>query len=230
MKKKVIVMSLGGSLIIPDKVNYKLLEKFKIVLRKFYKTHKFVIVCGGGAIARAYISALQEEHKSQYEISQAGIRATRMNAMFLMQFFGKKDANDTLPRNMEEVKANLHDNNVVICGALRWVPHSTSDSTAAKLASFLKTDFINLTNIKGLYTSNPLINKSAKFIPKDDWKTFEKRAHALGFKAGQHFVLDQKASTIIRQHKIKTYILGDNMNNLKNYLAGKSFIGTTISG
>ena len=230
MKKKVIVLSLGGSLIIPDKVNIKLLEQFKAIIRKFYKTHKFVIVCGGGAIARAYIEALKKEHRTEYEISQAGIRATRMNAMFMMQFFGKKEANDTLPKNMEEVKANLNTNNVVFCGALRWVPHSTSDSTAAKLASFLKTDFINLTNIKGLYTSNPLVHKSAKFIPKDDWKTFEKRAHKHGFKAGQHFVLDQKASTIIREHKIKTYILGDDMNNLKNLLAGKRFIGTTISG
>ena len=228
--KKVVVMSLGGSLIIPNKINFKLLEQFKAVLRRFYKTHKFVIVCGGGAIARAYIEALEKEKRTEYEISQAGIRATRMNAMFMMQFFGNKEANDVLPRDMKEIQDALKKNNVVICGALRWVPHSTSDSTATKLASYLKTDFINLTNIKGLYSDNPLTHKSAKFIPKDTWKLFEKRAHANHFKAGQHFVLDQKASTIIREHKINTYILGDNMNNLKNHLAGKSFIGTTISG
>ena len=170
--KKVVVLSLGGSLIVPEKINYPFLEKFKQTLRKFYNTHKFVIVCGGGTIARKYISALQKEHKSHKEISQAGIMATRMNAKFMMQFFGKKEANDTLPLNMEEAKNALKKNNVVFCGALRWAPHSTSDTTAAKLSVFLKTDFINLTNVPGLFTANPLTNKSAKFIPYQTWKAF----------------------------------------------------------
>ena len=226
---KTMVLSLGGSLIIPDKINYPLLEKLKIILRKNYKNYKFAIVCGGGAIARAYISAMKKERKSNYEISQAGIRATRMNALFMAHFFGK-EANSTLPRNMQEVKNQLKKNNVVFCGALRWVPNSTSDSTTAKLASFLKTDFINLTNVSGLYTSNPLTNKNAKFISHENWKRFEKRALKIPFKAGEHFVLDQRASTIIRKHKIKTYIIGKDLRNLESILKGKKFTGTTISG
>lgn len=227
--KKLIVISLGGSLIIPDKVNYAFLEKFKLVLRKHYSEYKFVIVAGGGAIARKYINALAKEHKTKKEISMSGIRATRMNAIFLMQFFGK-EANDALPRDMKEVKANIHKNKVVICGALRYADNSTSDSTAAKLAHFLKTDFINMTNVKGLYTSNPLTNKNARFIPKDSWRSFERRAKKSLFKPGQHFVLDQNASAIIRKHKIKTYIIGANLRNLDNILKGKSFIGTLIQG
>ncbi|MAG24600.1 UMP kinase [Candidatus Pacearchaeota archaeon] len=227
--KKTIVLSLGGSLIVPDKINHLFLDKFKKTLEKHFKTHKFVVVCGGGTIARKYISALREEGKSEKELSLAGIRATRMNAKFMMQFFGKQ-ANDTLPLNMEEVKSALPKNSVVFCGALRYAKKSTSDETGAKLARLLDTDFINITNVPGLFTDNPKENKKAKFIPKQSWSAFAKRANKIKYKAGQHFVLDQQAANLIKKHKIKTYIIGQNLTNLDNLLKDKKFKGTTIQG
>ena len=150
-----------------------------------------------------------------------------MNAMFMMQFFGN-EANKVLPRDMEEVKSILPKHNIIFCGALRWAAHSTSDSTAAKLAHYLKTDFINLTNVQGLYSDNPATHKNAKFIPEISWASFEKMANKIHFKPGQHFVLDQKAAKLIKKDKIKTYILGDNLINLEKLLQGKKFIGTSI--
>ena len=225
--KKVVVISLGGSLIVPEKINFSFLENFKKTLRGFYKTHKFVIVCGGGTIARKYISALEKEGKPKKELAEAGIRATRMNALFMMQFFGK-EANDFLPKSMHEVKNNIAKNNVVICGALRYDPNSTSDGTAAQISNYLKTDFINMTNVSGLYSENPKTNKKAKFIPKISWKNFESMALKIKHKPGQHFVLDQNAATIIKKHKIKTFIIGSN-KELNNLLKNKRFIGTTIT-
>lgn len=227
--KKIIVISLGGSIIIPEKMDTKFLMNFVKTLRKNYKTHRFVIVCGGGSIARKYISALRAEGKSDKELAFAGIRATRMNAQFVMQMFGK-EANDKLPTSMEEVKNNLAKNKVVICGALRYAEKSTSDGTAAKLAHFLNCEFINMTNVNGLYTDNPLVNKNAKFIPFISWKDFEKRALKMKFKAAQHFVLDQAAAVLIRKHKIKTYIAGPNLKNLDKLIEGKKFVGTRIEG
>ena len=225
--KKVFVISLGGSLIIPDKVDISFLKKFRKTLRQNYKSHEFVIVCGGGSVARKYIEAISRETNSKKAISEAGIRATRMNALLVMQIFGK-EANDTLPKDMQDIKNNLEKNRVAICGALRYTPNSTSDSTSAKLAHFLKTEFINITNVSGLYTSNPKENKNAKLISNISWKNFKKIAHKIKFKAGQHFVLDQQASTIIQKHKIPTYIIGPNLNNLSNILKGKKFTGTFI--
>ena len=99
---KIWVISLGGSLIVPDKIDYSFLEKFRNNLRKHYKKCKFVVVTGGGSIARKYISLLERENRSEKERSIAGIRATRMNALFLMQFFGK-EANEKLPADMKEL-------------------------------------------------------------------------------------------------------------------------------
>jgi uridylate kinase len=225
----VVVISLGGSLIIPDKINIEFLDKFKKELQKNYNKTRFVIVTGGGSIARKYIEVLKKEGKNDKEISLSGIRATRMNALFLMQFFGK-EANDNLPKDMHEVKNNLHKNKVVICGALRYANDETSDGTAAKLARYLNCDFINITNVKGLYDSDPNKYKDSKFISKISWKEFQKITDGIRFSAGQHFVLDQEAARIIHRYRIETYIIGDNLKNISKIINGKTFIGTMIKG
>jgi uridylate kinase len=226
---KIMVISLGGSLIVPEKIDFNFLKKFRAELRKHYKSWKFVVVCGGGSIARKYISILKHDNKSLKQESLAGIRATRMNALLLMQLFGK-EANDELPKDMKEVKNCLRKNNVVICGALRFVANSTSDGTAARLAHFLKAEFINMTNVKGLYTDNPKINPNAKFIPKETWKQFEARALRRKYCAGQHFVLDQEAAVLIKTGKIPTYIINGNPKNISKILNRQRFTGTLISG
>jgi len=228
MKKRTIVISLGGSLIVPETPNPTFLNNFKKTIQKNYKTHKFVIVTGGGTTARKYITTLKKAKKSKHQQSLAGIKATRMNAELIMQLFGNKEANDTLLKSMKQVKDNLAKNNVVICGALRYNTKATSDTTAAKLANYLGCEFINMTNIKGLYSANPLTNKKAKFIPFISWMNFEKIALKIPHKAGQHFVLDQGASTVIRKHRIPTYIIGSDLGNLSKVLKGRKFVGTIV--
>lgn len=227
--KKTIVISLGGSLIVPKEMDIRFLKRFKKVLQKNYKNYKFVVVCGGGTIARKYISALKSAGKSKKILSEAGIRATRENARFMINFFGK-ESNDTLPMNMEQVKANLSKNSVVFCGALRFTKNSTSDTTAAKLAKFIKTPLVNLTNVKGLFSSDPKKFKNAKFIPKISWEKFYKMAASIKYEAGQNFVLDQNASGIIKRYQIPCYIMGKDLSNLQKLLNNKSFTGTTIAG
>lgn len=227
--KKVVVLSLGGSLIVPEKIDPSWLNKFKSTILRLSKRYKFVIVCGGGFVAREYITILKTEHKNVKQQSLAGIAITRMNARIMMQIFGDH-ANKSLPMNLEQVKENLEKKDIVFCGALRYAPNQTSDSTSAKIASYLKTKFINLTNVEGLYTDNPQKNKNAKFIREISWKDFEKRALSIKYRPGQHFVLDQKASTIIRKNKITTYIIGKDTKSLENLLKNKKFKGTTISG
>lgn len=225
-----MVISLGGSLIVPEKVDFKFLKSFIKTLRKHYRKWKFVIVCGGGSIARKYIEVLKHEHKAgEKELSLAGIRVTRLNALLLMELFGK-EANDSLPTTMKSVKNDLRKNNVVVCGALRYTEKSTSDGTAAKLAHFLGSEFINMTNVKGLYSANPFTNKKARFIPWESWKKFDERANNMKYHSGQHFVLDQKAATMIHNDKIKTYIIGQNVKNIDKILSKKKFIGTLICG
>ena len=228
MRKKVIVLSLGGSQIIPDEIGYKYISEFKKVLLKNCKSHKFVVVCGGGSLARKYITALKKDKKNATFQSLAGISATRTNARFMHYFFGM-DPHKGIPHTLETVKDYMKTRDIVFCGALEYKPNQTSDSTAAEISRAFKAPFINLTNVKGLYDKNPLKFKKAKYIPKITWKNFNERAQALKFKPGQHFVLDQTASKMILKHKIPTYLIKD-LKQLNNFLKRKKFIGTTIQG
>lgn len=225
-----LVISLGGSLIFQDKINYDYLKKLKNLLLKYSKTYKFVIVVGGGKVARMYMNPLSKEGLSEKEVCLTGIRITRLNARFLHKFFGKNPSSK-IPKSLNDIKSILSKNNIIFAGALRYKSDNTSDGTAANIASFLKTEFINLTNVKGLYYKDPRIHKNAKFIPNISFNEFYKMANKIKFKPGQHFVLDQSASRIIKKEKIKTIILnGNNIKNLENYLKGNKFIGTVING
>ena len=225
--KKVIVLSLGGSLIIPNEIDLSFLNKFKQVIKKHEKNYKFVIVCGGGSVARKYITALRKSNKSDYLQSMAGISVTRMNARFMSYFFGF-DPEKGIPSDMKHVRNLLAKNNIVFCGALRYHDNETSDSNAARLADYFETDFINLTNVPGLYTSNPLTNKDAKFIPEITKQALYERVMKMKFKPGQHFVIDQHAMKILVESKSNLFILGKDVKQLDNFLSGKSFKGTSV--
>jgi uridylate kinase len=229
-KKWVII--LGGSRIAPkDKeIDYDFIEKFEDLIEN-HPSHRFVVVTGGGTTARKYISALKKLGKKTKTQSKAGIAVTRFHALFLSRIFGAK-ANDPkkIPKNMKKVKSLLAKNQVVFCGALRWDKNKTSDGTSADLAGFLKAPFINLTNIRGLYTSNPKTNKKAKFIKKISWKKFYNMASKIKFKAGQHFVLDQDAAETIMEKKIPTYIVGS-LEDVDKIISNKKGLkGTVIRG
>lgn len=256
MKKRLIILSLGGSLIIPDKVDSIYLKKFKEVILKNIKNHKFIVVCGGGSIARKYISALKKAKVNEKFQSLAGIGSTRMNARFMNYFFNFEPEHG-IPHTMKVLKTYIKKQDVVFCGALEYKPNQTSDSTAAQIAKKFKADFINLTNVPGLYDKDPKkceksrlqsrckekspfrasrkvreenkgCPRNAKFISKISWKEFHKMANKTKFKPGQHFVLDQTAAKIIMENKIPTYIIGKNLKQLNNLLKNKKFKGTTI--
>jgi uridylate kinase len=229
MQKKIFVLSLGGSLIIPNEINLEYLKKFKKIILKNLKNYKFVIVCGGGSIARKYIYALRKMGLNHMFQGFAGISATRMNARFMSYFF-KHDQEKGIPHKLSELKEDISKSNIIFCGSLEYSPKQTSDSTAAQIAGFLKCSFANLTNVNGLYNKNPKEHKDAKLIKEISWNEFEKMANKLKYEPGQHFVLDQTASKIIKKNKTTTYILGNNINQLDNLLNGKKFIGTKISG
>mgnify|MGYP005626161829 CR=1 FL=1 len=221
------VISLGGSRIVPNEVDLAFLLEFKKLIES-HPEKKFVVVTGGGKTVRTYVKAMKKMGQSIESQSRTGIALTRFHAEYLMRLFGK-DANHILPRTMKKVEAQLNKNHVVFTGALRYGPNQTSDSVGAKLAAHLNCPFINLTNIKGLYTDNPKTHKSAKFIPKITWKEFYKKSMKIKYSAGQHYVLDQVGSRVIMNKRVTTYIVGS-LAQIQNILSKKKFLGTTIRG
>jgi uridylate kinase len=226
--KKVWVISLGGSRIVPQEVDEKFLRKFKELIDS-HPSQKFVVVTGGGSTARKYIYALKKLGKRTKSQSITGIAVTRLHAGFMARFFGKS-ANEKIPQNMEKVKNLLRGNQIVFCGGLKYRKNNTSDGTAARLADYVKCPFINLTNVRGLYSADPKKDKKTKFIAKMSWKKFEAITSKIKYQAGQHFVLDQSAAKVILEKKIPTYIVGS-LGAIDKILEGKkNFGGTLVAG
>ena len=226
-KEKIVVISLGGSLIVPHHVDWKYVKYFCSYVEKLSWTYKTVIVCGGGSLAREYITALQHETHKVKVLSYIGIGATKLNARLVSGFL--EDVS-VVAETMDDVVSQLNKQRIVVCGALGFKPNMTSDGTAAEVAAYVGADaFVNLTNVSGLFSRDPHKFKSAKLIPFISFAAFLRHAREIAYTPGQHFVLDQQAARIILRERIRTFILdGHDVKNLELCLLGKSFVGTVI--
>ncbi len=223
---KTFVISVGGSAIVPNQIDIVFLKKLKQSVSKLSKQNKLVIVCGGGKVARDYINATKPFNIPDSLACLAGIRTTKLNATLVSLVL---HGNTNMPDSMQELKQELKKRNVVVVGALGFQPNMTSDGDASQISHAVGAEmFINLTDVDGLFTKNPKQFKDAKFIPEISFNDFWKIASKIKFKAGQHFVLDQSAAKVIKQHKIKTIIV-KGLQNLENAILGRKFKGTIIS-
>ena len=222
-----IVISLGGSLIVPHHVDYVYLKKLGKFLSKYSYKEKIVVVTGGGYTAREYFKELKGAKLNQTSISLIGVAVTKLNARVVASIFKVKHK---IPETIKEVKSLLKHSNLVICGALGYKKNMTSDGNAADLAAKLKARlFINLTNVKGVYDKAPKKYEDATFIPHMHYSQLEHMIKKIKYKPGQHFVLDQVASSIIHKFRIRTIIAGPNIENLKKCLYYNCCTGTIIA-
>ena len=220
-----IVFSLGGSVMVPNVPHKAYLNAFKKFVYKISKKEHIAIVTGGGKTARNYINVLSGI-ASRNKQDNIGIKATELNALLLIYFLELKQK---LPSDINEASKIALKNRICVCGGLR--AGRTSDSVAAELAAKTKARlFINMTNVRGLFNRDPTKFTDAKLVRKISFEEMIKRVSRIKEKPGQHFILDSKASKIIRDKKIKTLIvLGRDLRNIEKAINGKKFIGTTVS-
>src|SRR3989338_6041436 len=103
-KFKTTIISLGGSIIIPDRVDVSFLKEFRSLILGYLKDEKrrLVLVCGGGRICREYQEAVQQLVKpSSDDLDWIGIMSTRLNAELIRVLF-KDIAYERVIYNPEE--------------------------------------------------------------------------------------------------------------------------------
>lgn len=216
-----IVISLGGSVIVPKDLDMMFLRDFAKLIKKYKKKHKFSIVCGGGHTARIYTSKAKEFGLSTNDAHELGISATHLNAKFLAKILDAKFSNEH-PTKIGKMKG------IVVSGGYK--PGWTTDTDAALIAKSMKADMlINMTDVKGVYTKDPHKFKNAKLIPKISWEEFEEMFGKKITGAGKHYVFDPLAGQICKKSKIKVYVSGKNLKNIEKLLNRKNFTGTIIN-
>ena len=224
--KNIIIISLGGSLIIPEEIDIKFLNDFKeLILAQVKNGKKFVIVTGGGKVCRKYQNAAKEiTSPSNEDLDWIGITSLKLNAELLRVIFGEY-AHDRVISNLSE--SFSFEKPIVIGSAYK--PGQSTDWDAVLAAKNVGAKkIINLSNTDYVYDSDPKINSNAKKIEKISWAEYENLIPK-DWNPGLNTPFDPIASRQANIIGLEVAMLnGDNIENLKNYLDGKEFIGTVI--
>lgn len=229
MKEGRIIISLGGSLIVPDGIDWKFLKGFKALIEgELAKGKTFILVTGGGRTARSYIDAASLiAPVSDEDRDWLGIHSTRLNAHLVRTIFRKH----AYPR----INTNPHDLDDFylakdpILVAAGWRPGHSTDYDAVLLGKYLDaTKIANLSNISYVYDKNPKEYPDAKRFDAMTWKEFRELVGE-EWSPGLNTPFDPIAARLAEQEGMEVAILaGTDLPNLQAYLDGEPFQGTVI--
>jgi len=227
-KKETIVLSVGGSLVVPKEgIDTVFLKNFKKLMEKFCRTgQRFVVVVGGGGTARQYQTAAKAIVKlTRDDLDWLGIHSTRLNGHLVRTVL--RDL--AHPIMIKDPTTPLGKWTEPILVAAGWKPGWSTDYVATRLAKRLKAKFlVNLSNIDLLCDKDPNKFSDAKTIKDISWQDFRKIV-GTEWDPGMNVPFDPVASRLAEQCKLDVVILnGKNIKNLDNFLSQKKFVGTTI--
>jgi len=226
MEKETIVISLGGSLIIPGEIDVIFLKAFKELILSFVKLNKrFVLITGGGKICRKYNTAAGEiSEVSSDELDWLGIYSTRFNAEFVRLIFNEYADKDIILDPMLPLEFSK---SIIIGGG--WKPGNSTDLVAVSIARNIGAKkIINLSNTDYVYDKDPKTNPDAKKLEKVSWAEY-RALIPKEWNPGLNSPFDPIASEMAEKEGITVVTMnGKNIENLEKFLNGEEFAGTTI--
>lgn len=222
-----VVVSVGGSLIVPEQIDTAFLENFKtLILEKIEEGFSFAIISGGGKTARRYRDAAHAVTPlSDHDLDWLGIHATRLNAQLLRNIFASYADARIIKNPTKDIRA---DKPIII--AAGWKPGWSTDYCAVEIAKNLDARrLVNLSNIDYVYDSDPKQNKNAKKIERISWPEF-RRLIPDKWDPGLNVPFDPVAAKEAEALTLEVACInGGKLDEFSNYLAGQPFVGTVIS-
>lgn len=228
-KEKVIIISVGGSLIVPNGgINTSFLKNLNNFIRKEVKKGKrFFLVTGGGKIMRHYRDAakLVIGNVSSDDLDWLAIHVTRLNGQLLRTIL----VDIANPRIIENYEHKLKDwKEPVVIGA-GWKPGWSTDFDAVILARDYRSSLIiNLSNTYYVFDKDPVKFKNAKPLKNLKWNEME---NLVGNKwsPGLNTPFDPIATQLANKLNLTVITTnGKDFANLSNIIEGRKFKGTVI--
>ncbi len=222
-----IVVSVGGSCIVPDGIDTDFLTRFKtLILEKVQRGFTFSIIAGGGKTARRYQDAAnQVTPLSRQDLDWIGIHATRLNAQLLRNIFVGYAHQQVVKNPTIDVDA---EEPIII--AAGWQPGCSTDYDAVLMAKNQgATRLVNLSNIDYVYTADPKKDPHAKKIEETSWAEFRKLIPE-EWDPGLSSPFDPIAAKEAEAIGLEVAIInGAKLEEFSKYIEGDSFVGTVIS-
>lgn len=221
-----IVMSVGGSLIVPDHIDTEFLKNLRTILEE-ESNKRFIIIAGGGRTARRYQDAADVTHSlNKEDLDWIGIHATRLNGHLLRTVL-KDMAHPVVITNPDEILDIPKEARVIIAAGYR--PGASTDLRAIQIAERVgASKVINLSNIDYVYTADPRIDKDATPIKDITWNEFRKLIPS-EWDPGLSSPFDPVAAREAETKSIEVACInGAKIEELRKYLNATEFIGTRI--
>ncbi|MBU2632168.1 UMP kinase [Patescibacteria group bacterium] len=226
-----IVMSIGGSLVVPNGgIDIEFLKGLNDFIREELaknNNRQFFLVVGGGRIARHYRDAGRDvvgHELPDDDLDWLAIHATRLNAHLIRTIF-RDIAYQRIIYDYDIIQ-KVSDRVIVGAG---WKPGWSTDYDAVLFCEdYHAKEIINLSNIDYVFDKDPNKFNDAKKIEKTNWEDFRK---LVGDKwiPGLNAPFDPIASKKAQELGLKVAILnGKDFSNIGNYLNNKEFVGTII--
>lgn len=223
-----IVMSVGGSLIVPDQID----TTFLTALKKLIETEtangrRFIIIAGGGRTARRYQDAAAAVAPlTSDDLDWLGIHATHLNGHLLRTIF-RDIAYHIMIKNPDEITDVPERYQVVIAAGYR--PGASTDLRAIQIAERVNAKkVINLSNTDYVYTADPKTDPTAEKIEAIDWVAFRKLIPET-WDPGLSSPFDPIAAREAEGKAIEVAAInGTRLDALQDYINEKPFIGTRI--
>jgi len=221
--KKRIVIKLSGRIFGMD--NVKVLKDYASFLVKISKFCQPIVIAGGGTIARHYISHARTSGADESTLDELGIEISRLNAKLLIYAL-KNKAYSHPPTTLQEVKHAVDDGLIIVAGGLH--PGQSTNGTAALIAEKIKAEqFLNATDVDGVYDMDPNKYKKAKKFKRIEMKNLKNMLVHEDSVAGGYDLMDIVALKIIERSKIKTRILKAEPKIIEKAIKGAD-VGTEI--
>lgn len=226
MEKELIIISVGGSLIVPEDIDVAFLRKLKTLVLGYLRRGKsFIIISGGGKTCRKYQKAAGSVTRlTDEDLDWLGIHSTRLNAHLIRTIF-REHAHPRIIKDPNE-KVNFREKVLVAAG---WKPGCSTDWDAVMLAKTMGVRrVVNLTNVDYVCDKDPKYHKDAKIIKEMRWKDFMKLLPDK-WDPGLNSPFDPVASREAAKLGIEVAIInGKKLAELDRYIKGKPFKGTRI--
>jgi uridylate kinase len=226
-KREYVVVSVGGSLIVPDEVDTVFLSNFHTFIKKEIGNGlSFFIITGGGRTARRYQEAAHEVRGDlpRQDLDWLGIHSTRLNAHLFRTLFSEEAQNRIVKDPTKPVDGEAS----VIIGA-GWKPGWSTDYCAVLAAKQLGAKkLVNLSNTDYVYDKDPKKFSDAQKIENIDWASFRKLIPD-HWDPGLSSPFDPIAAKEAASLGLEVAIInGSRLDEFENYLSNKPFIGSII--
>ncbi len=223
-----VVVSLGGSVLVPDEDDAGYLADLAALLRRVSRTVKLFAVTGGGRIARYYIETGRDIGIPERSLDELGIGITRMNARLLGAALRGKANREPATTYAEAARLGRRYPIVLMAGTR---PGHTTDRVSASLARFIRAArIVNATSVDGVYTADPRTDPSASLLERVTFEDLVRLAGRGHERAGPSVVFDPVAARVLARDRIPLRVVrGRDLVALEAALLGRPFRGTLVS-